>query len=146
MLLSAGIMVALLTVTISILGQHQEIRQEAKEGGMYPSSVAHLPPQAKVYSAPNDTTPPQLFLAFPLNDSQLQSNTTVILQATAVDNIAVRGVEFLANGNLICAVQTSPYTCSWHIPQAQNTATVITARAYDQTGNLSSQSVLVHIR
>lgn len=155
MLLSSGILVVVLTVTVSVLGQRQELRQEAAgyparsalpTGGTLPFSVAHLPPQAKTYSAPNDTTPPQVSLVFPLNGSQLQSNTTVIIQAKATDNIAVRGVEFLANGRLICVRTTSPYTCSWQVPPAQNTTVLIVVRAYDLTGNLSSRSVLIHTR
>src|ERR1700722_19074424 len=45
------------------------------------------------------------------------SNRTINIQASAQDNVGVTKVEFYVNGSLACTILSSPYNCSWNVPQ-----------------------------
>ncbi len=165
LLFSVGAIVVVLAVLVPVLQQKQVLRQQAQglsqplptqayRNPFFPPTnpaettngnvTVTLPPEGKAYQAPNDTIPPTVTFTSPQNGSQVQVNTSVTLSATATDNIGVSKVEFLVNGNVLCVTKSSPYTCVWQVPFQANATYVIIARAYDLTGNLTSQSIIVH--
>ena len=88
-------------------------------------------------TASTDTTPPTVTLGLP--SSPLARRSTVMLSATASDNVGVVKVEFYVNGSLQCSDTASPYTCAWRIPAA-NKSYVLQAVAYDAAGNVGASS------
>lgn len=71
---------------------------------------------------------------------------TVTLSATANDNVGVAVVRFRANGALIAATTTAPYTVSWNTTAVANGPVTLTAEADDTAGNVGqSVGVLVTV-
>ncbi len=79
-----------------------------------------------------DTEPPVATLTAPAAGAILKN--TVTLTATASDNFGVTHVEFYDGTTLLGADTTAPYTYSWNTRTASNGPRVLTARAYDLTG------------
>jgi hypothetical protein len=68
---------------------------------------------------------------------------TITIAATASDNIAVAGVQFLLDGvNLGTEDLTAPYSVSWSTAGTTNGAHAITARARDAAGNTTTSSAV----
>jgi hypothetical protein len=68
---------------------------------------------------------------------------TVTVSATAADNVAVTGVQFLLDGaNLGAEVTTAPYTTSWNSSTATSGPHTLSARARDAAGNQTTSSVV----
>ena len=66
---------------------------------------------------------------------------TVTLDATASDNVGVAGVQFLLDGTLLGAEDTtSPYSVSWNTTTATNGTHTLTARARDAAGNTTTST------
>lgn len=94
-------------------------------------------------NVPDDTTPPSVTLTAPIEGATVSG--TVALTATATDNTGVAKVEFYDNSSLIASDTTSPYQASWSSLPAPNGTHLITARAYDAAGNVSSDSNTVSV-
>ena len=92
---------------------------------------------------PSDTTPPTVSIIQPLDGTIVPRNTTVTIQASASDNVAVSKVEFLVNNSLKCTSTVTPYTCSWKVPGKRGATYTITAKAYDSSNNTNSSTVSV---
>jgi hypothetical protein len=90
-----------------------------------------------------DAAAPTVAITSLVSGSLIPRNTTITLSANATDNVSVTKVEFLVNGSLKCTDTSNPYTCSWKVPASKNSTYTITARAYDATGNVGSQAVIV---
>ncbi|MCV7073428.1 Ig-like domain-containing protein, partial [Mycobacterium rufum] len=61
---------------------------------------------------------------------------TLTLSATASDNVAVAGVQFLVDNTAVGAQDTtSPYSVSWNSATVANGTHTVTARAIDTSGN-----------
>jgi len=69
---------------------------------------------------------------------------TVAISANASDNIAVAGVQFILDGNNLGAEDlTAPYSASWNTTTVQNGTHVLTARARDAAGNMTTTPDLI---
>ncbi|MBI3774382.1 MAG: fibronectin type III domain-containing protein [Gammaproteobacteria bacterium] len=93
-----------------------------------------------------DPTPPTVSFSYPTNNSTISN--TVILTATASDNIGVVGVQYKLNGtNLGAEVANSPFSLAWNT----NTKTIVngsytlTAVARDAAGNTATATITVTV-
>lgn len=108
-------------------------------------------PKPTLTPTPKDTIAPLISIISPQNGTIVNRNTTVTLKASASDNVAVLKVEFyyksayLAN-TLICPSSSAPYTCNLTVPGTRNVTYTITAKAYDTSGNTSSNSISLRVR
>src|SRR5262249_19788423 len=91
---------------------------------------------------PSDTTPPTVSVTAPADGSSVSGTVTV--SATASDNVAVSGVQFLLDGaNLGAEDTTSPYSISWDTSALSGSHT-LSAVARDTSGNTATSAV-VHV-
>jgi hypothetical protein len=85
-----------------------------------------------------DSTAPVVTLKVP---STLMRKSKITLGATASDNIGVVKVDFYVNeSKLLCSDSTTPYSCSWQIPNAPNKTWTLQATATDAVGNVGVSS------
>jgi hypothetical protein len=87
-------------------------------------------PQSGAPIAGPDTVAPTVIL------SAAQSGTTVNLNASASDNVAVSKVEFYRAGSLISTDTLAPFTATDTVSAANNGNVTYTAKAYDAAGNV----------
>ncbi len=93
---------------------------------------------------PPDTTPPTVSLTSPANGATISG--TVMLTASASDNIGVVGVQFSIDGINFGAEDTSaPYSIPWDTASVSDGSHTITAVARDAAGNLSAPSATVTV-
>ena len=92
----------------------------------------------------SDATPPTVSIETPVSGVL---SGTVLVSASASDNIGVAGVKFLLDGSPISAEDTAaPYELMWTTGTASNGAHTLTAIARDATGNqTTSASVSVTV-
>jgi chitodextrinase len=95
-------------------------------------------------NVPSDTTPPVVTLTAPMEGATVSGTTN--LTATASDNVGVTKVEFYDNSSLLATDTSSPYTASWDTTKVANGSHLITARAYDAAGSVSSDSSTVNAK
>jgi hypothetical protein len=82
----------------------------------------------------NDTSPPTVGIMTPTNGATLSA--TVDVQASAIDDVGVAGVQFRLDGAPLGAEDTTaPYTLSWDTRTATDGAHTMTAVARDAAGN-----------
>jgi len=86
----------------------------------------------------NDITAPTVSLSAPANGATLGG--TVSVTASASDNVGVSKVEFYNNGTLLFAGNVAPYTYNWNTNSIANGNYTLTARAYDNVGNIGQSS------
>lgn len=79
-----------------------------------------------------DTTPPTVGLTAPANGAAVRGS--VVLAATAQDNVAVARVEFSAAGQLVATDTSAPYTATWDASGTPDGPVAIAATAYDTSG------------
>ncbi|MDX2137707.1 MAG: transglycosylase domain-containing protein [Chloroflexota bacterium] len=65
------------------------------------------------------------------------------LEAIAVDNLAMRSVEFYADGQFIGAAEQYPFAFNWNVPGVGTTT--FTAVAFDQVGNRAEATITVEV-
>ncbi|PYR35032.1 MAG: hypothetical protein DMF93_22440 [Acidobacteria bacterium] len=94
----------------------------------------------------NDLTAPTVSMTAPA-DGATVSGSAVAVSASASDNVAVAGVQFLLDGAAVGAeVTTAPYTMAWNSTSAANGAHTLAARARDAAGNqTTSTSVAITV-
>ena len=86
-----------------------------------------------------DATPPTVSLNSPGTGSTVTGPVT--LTATATDNVAVAGVQFLLDGNNAGAELTSsPFSMGWDSTTSANGSHTIAARARDAAGNMATST------
>jgi YVTN family beta-propeller protein len=92
-----------------------------------------------------DTKAPTVSLTTPATGATVSG--TVTLSATATDNVAVAGVQFLVdNAPLGAEDTTAPYgPVSWNTTTATNGTHLLTARARDAAGNTTTSTVSVTV-
>jgi hypothetical protein len=91
-----------------------------------------------------DSVPPTVSLTAPGNGETVSG--TVAIAATASDNISIAGVQFQLDGvNLGAEDAAAPYSVTWNSLTASAGQHVLTARARDSSGNLSSASITVTV-
>jgi hypothetical protein len=93
-----------------------------------------------------DTTPPTVSITAPATGATI-TGTTVTISANASDNVAVAGVTFKVDGNMIGSEDTtSPYSITWNSQTVANGTHSITATARDSSNNsTTSTSVSVTV-
>jgi hypothetical protein len=85
-------------------------------------------------TATSDTTAPSVALTAPVGGAA--PSCTVVVSATASDNVGVASVQFRLDGsNLGSPVTASPYSISWNTTLVSNGAHALTAMARDAVGN-----------
>lgn len=90
-----------------------------------------------VTQAAPDTTPPTVAITAPQSGATVSG--AVAVTASASDNVAVAGVQFLLDGAPMGAqVTTPPYTLSWNTATAGNGLHTLSARATDSSGNTAT--------
>ncbi len=115
----------------------------------YDTSGNESPPSIEVSkqisAPPSDTTPPSVTLSAPATGSTLSGS--VILTATATDNVGVLGVQFHLNGvNLGVEDTTNGYAMLWDTTTVGNGTYTLAATARDAAGNtMTSASVTVTV-
>jgi hypothetical protein len=84
--------------------------------------------------APGDAAPPTVSITNPPPRSTVSG--TVVLKASASDNVGVAGVQFKVDGaNVGAEATSSPYSVSWNAAAAKNGSHALTAVARDAAGN-----------
>ncbi|HYR87803.1 MAG TPA: LamG-like jellyroll fold domain-containing protein, partial [Terriglobia bacterium] len=97
------------------------------------SSQASPPP-------PSDATPPTVSSTAPASGAMV-SGPSVMVSASASDNVGVAGVQFKLDGaNLGAKDMTSPYSMTWNTMTASNGSHTLTAVAEDTAGNQSTSA------
>jgi hypothetical protein len=92
----------------------------------------------------NDTTAPTVQLTSP--DTNVTVTGTIVLAASAADDVGVAGVQFTLDGvNLGAEHQAAPYASAWNSGTVPNGAHVLAAVARDAAGNQHSASVTVTV-
>ncbi len=92
-----------------------------------------------------DNTPPTLELnaGAPGQIFRFPGDRVIPLEAVAIDNLAMRSVEFYANGEYIGAAEQYPFGFNWNVT---GTGTIVfSAIAYDQVGNSTRAELTVEI-
>ena len=88
---------------------------------------------------PPDTTPPTVSMSSPANGATVSGTTTV--SASASDNVAVAGVQFLLDGNnLGSEVASSPFSMQWNTATSTAGTHALAAIARDTSGNKTTSA------
>jgi N,N-dimethylformamidase beta subunit-like protein/concanavalin A-like lectin/glucanase superfamily protein/galactose oxidase-like protein/Big-like domain-containing protein/Kelch motif protein len=86
-----------------------------------------------------DVTPPSVSITAPVAGATI--NGTVTVTATASDNVAVAGVQFLLDGTPLNPEDlTAPYSTTWDTTLRADGSHVLTARARDGAGNVTTSA------
>ena len=89
----------------------------------------------------NDTTLPTATVTSPAAGAQVSAS--VVVSATATDNVAVAGVRFHVDGVAVGVEDTTvPYSHTWNTVGASNGLHALTAVARDTAGNLRTSAVV----
>lgn len=100
--------------------------------------------KAYVSSGTIDATPPTVSISAPASGATV--NGAITVSATASDNVAVAGVQFMLDAANLGAEDTAaPYTISWNTTAASNGTHTLLARARDAAGNTSTASITVTV-
>jgi hypothetical protein len=94
--------------------------------------------QLPVLPAVPDTQPPAIALTAPASEAVLVGPAT--LAATASDDVGVVDVEFLVDGVVVGEDASSPYSLEWNSTLVGNGAHVLSARARDPAGNVTTSA------
>jgi len=144
-----GISRTLEAVSPQALSGTTYVFQSWSDGGAVSHSISTPATNTAFTAAYNasagDTTPPVVSITNP-QGATVPKKSTVILSATASDNVRVTRVEFYVNGTLQCTDATASYTCNWRVPNQPNRMYRIEAKAYDQAGNSGSAVIQVTSR
>lgn len=89
------------------------------------------------FKTPSDKEAPIVSIAKPLDYSYFKTAQTVNILAEANDNVAIKKVEFIKNGQLLFSDSNAPYEFNWDIDSAENGDHTLIAKAYDSSHNLA---------
>lgn len=90
-----------------------------------------------------DTTPPTVAITNPANAATVSG--TVLVTATASDDVGVASVTFLIDGTSVAVDTAAPYEYSWDTSAAANGAHTIRAEARDAANNVGSDQIDVTV-
>ena len=93
-------------------------------------------------SSTSDQNLPLVSIENPTEGQYLTENSFLI-KAKASDNVCVKKVELLIDGQLAKTFTTAPYIYTWDLRTVKAGGHVVSARVTDQAGNLSVSSVSV---
>jgi len=115
----------------------------------YVGGADHLPSTTSGNGATLTVTPdqpPTVSITFPANNANVTKGKTIVITATATDDVGVVSVAFFVGGGLRCTDIVAPYSCSWAIPKKANTKYTLTAVATDTASRTASHSIVVTAR
>jgi hypothetical protein len=95
-------------------------------------------------NVPSDTTAPTVNVTSPTQGALASGNVNIT--ASSTDNVGVTKVEFYDNSTLLSSDTTSPYAMTWNSATATNGSHLITAKAYDASGNTNTDAVTVIVQ
>ena len=95
---------------------------------------------ATTLSGTGDVTPPTVSITSPSNNTTYTSAQTVIITASASDNVGITKVDFYDGATLQGTDTASPFTYSWAFTSSNNGTHTWTAKAYDASGNSTISS------
>jgi spore germination protein YaaH len=113
-------------------------------GGEDPANWSAVRAQFGGTPPPPDVTPPTVSITSPVEGATLDRKQRIDAQAT--DNVRVSRVEFYANGSLLAADSSLPYSVTWNTQRANKGANRIEAVAFDASGNSATARVTVYTR
>jgi beta-lactam-binding protein with PASTA domain len=87
-----------------------------------------------------DVVPPAVSLAAPLGGAIVGGS--VLISASATDNVGVTGVTFYDGGALIADVPTAPFQTNWQTALVTDGSHVLSAVARDAAGNTSTSALV----
>ena len=90
-----------------------------------------------------DTQPPTASMTAPANGATVSG--TIVVSASAADNVGVADVEFMLDGVSIGLDSISPYSVQWNTTTAANGLHALSARARDTAGNFGVTSGVVQV-
>jgi len=90
--------------------------------------------QAAADMIPNDTQAPTVAIISPAGDTTVTG--WVAVAVSAVDDTSVSRVDLYADNTLVGTDLTEPYEFSWDSTQSRDGAVTLTARAFDEAGNV----------
>jgi thermitase len=85
-----------------------------------------------------DIAKPTTVISAPMGGSTLTG--TIIVAASASDNVAVSKVDLFEDGALVSSDTTAPYAWSWDTTLDVNGTHVLQSKAYDAAGNMGSSA------
>jgi hypothetical protein len=89
---------------------------------------------------PADTTKPSVSITSPTNGSEHKEGASVVVTASASDNVGVASVKFYLDGVYLGVDTTSPYSYQFTMPKSSGLN--IKAVAMDQAGNLGESNIV----
>ncbi len=89
-----------------------------------------------------DTTLPVVSLTAPAGGTSVSAGSTVIISASASDNVGVSKVEFYRGTTLLGTDTAAPYSYSWNTSGTAAGAYNMTAKAFDAAGNTATSSAV----
>jgi hypothetical protein len=92
-----------------------------------------------------DKTPPTIQLIQP-DSLAIQSGASLNITADASDDVAITTVEFWGDGELKCVATREPYSCSLIVPPDYRGNYTVEAKAYDSSGNTSSDNFTLDVQ
>ncbi len=90
-----------------------------------------------------DIVAPSLTITNPLNNSTIKKGRATTITATASDNVGVTKVSFMVGSTLLCTDTEASYSCNWNVPSKTGAIYVITVKAYDAVGNITTRTSTV---
>ena len=87
-----------------------------------------------------DTISPTISITSPGNGAQLATITSVAV--TATDNVGITMVQLLANGKMVAASTTAPFTTKWNTKKAAKGVYQLQTKAFDAAGNVAWSQVI----
>ncbi len=105
-------------------------------------NISSLSPLLSVTTLP-DTSSPSVALTAPADGQTAKLTFTVA--ATASDDLDLNRVEFFVDSTRIGTIVSAPFSFNWNSYAVHNGTHVLTARAYDASGNTASQSVSISV-
>jgi spore germination protein YaaH len=89
-----------------------------------------------------DVTPPTVILTSPVDGAAITKKITIAAQA--LDEVRVAKVEFAVNGAVLAVDTQAPYAVGWNTRNAVRGPNIITATAFDSSGNTATAQVTVY--
>jgi hypothetical protein len=115
-------------------GAHKQYDQQFRSSGHFVAYVSSPPPGT-------DTTAPTVSLTSPATAQTVSG--TIVLAASATDNVGIAGVQFLLDGQAYGAEDTTdPYSISMNSSTLPNGSHTLAARARDAAGNVRTSGTV----
>ncbi len=87
-----------------------------------------------------DTTPPQISISFPTNDSTVKDSINI--KVTVADDNKISHVEFLVDGDVISLLSKEPFEIIWNTRLVANGKHNLQCKAIDDSGNEALSNIV----